>query len=160
MSAADGSPSFDRVKSVASHDASTTPDDPDEQTLAGEQAHLKEAQKKAKTAALRAEEAEEKHVSALNRRIDVLQNKLDLREEEVHELLPRNAELEQARRNATINSGLSLTAISIGGVLASISSLLPTPFSYISGSFGAAMLIGGLTVSWVTHRFGWPSKRS
>jgi hypothetical protein len=158
VSAADGNLGVDRVKSVAAHDAQTAPDAPDEQTLAGERAHDK-ARRKAKTAALRAEVAEEEHVAALNRRIDVLQKKLDLREDELQVLLPRNAELEQAYRNASINGGLSLTAISAGGVLTSISSLLPTPFSYISGSFGAAMLIGGLTVSWTTHRLGWPLKK-
>jgi hypothetical protein len=157
VSEASGNPAFDQVKNAAAHEAQAAPDDPDKQTLAGEKAHDTE-RKKAKSAAVRAEEAEESFVAALNRRISVLQKKLDLREEELRILLPRNAELEQARSNATINSGLSLTAISVGGILASISSMLPCPFSYISAGFGAAMLIAGLVVSWTTHRFGWPAK--
>ncbi len=158
MSEAKGSSHYDRVKSVAANEAEAAPDDPDKQTLAGEKAHDK-ARRKAKTAALRAEEAEAEHVAALNRRIGVLQTKLDLREDELHCLLPRNAELEQARSNAVINGGLSLTAVSLGGALASVSSLLPFPFGYISGGFGAAMLIAGLVASWTTHRFGWPARK-
>lgn len=158
MNEAGGSPSYEKVKSVAAHDADAVPDTPDEQTVKGEKAHDK-AQRKAKTAAVRAEEAEAEHVAALNERIHVLQEKLNSREEELRELLPRNAELEQARSNATLNGGLSLTAVAVGGLLASISSLLPMPFNYISGSFGAAMLIWGLALSWTTHRFGWPPEK-
>jgi hypothetical protein len=157
VSEASGNPAYDRVKNVAAHEAKAVPDAADEQTLAGERAHQVE-QRKAKTAALRAEEAEERHAAALDRRIDVLQKKLDLRENELRELLPRNAELEQAKRNADANSRLSLSAVSVGGLLASISSLLPVRWNYISGAFGAAMLISGLTLSCVTHRSGWPSK--
>jgi chromosome segregation ATPase len=137
VSSAGEDDAYARLKNVASLDAQAAPDVPDEQTLAGELAHEAE-RKKAKTAALRAEEAEEKHVAALNRRIHVLQTKLDLREDELRELLPRNAELEQARSNATINGGLSLSAVSVGGMLASVSSLFPVPLGYISGGFGAA----------------------
>lgn len=157
MSDASRKPAYDRVRDVAAQDAKAASDAPDEQTAAAERAHDVE-RKKAKTAAVRAEEAEEKHVAALNRRISVLQTKLDLREDELRELLPRNAELEQARCNASLNGASSLGAVSIGGMLASISSLLSIPLGYVSGGFGAAMLIGGLILSWTTHRFGWPPK--
>ena len=159
MSATDGHLDVDRVKSVAEHDAKATPDDPDEQTLAGEQAHDK-AGKKAKTAAVRAEEAEEKHVASLNRRIDVLQSKLDRREGDLHHLLPRTAELEQAARTSKVGAIVEAAGVGGGALLLSIASFTPPDewHRFVCIGAGISASVFALSAKALLAAFGWPPK--
>ena len=159
MSAADGKPNVERLRSVASHDADMASDDADEQTRAGEKAH-KRAQKKAKTAGLRAEEAEEEHVASLKRRIDVLQRKLDDREGDLRRLLPRNAELEQAARTSKLATIVEVVGFGVGALLLGIAPFTPPCEWYRYILIGAGVSATSLAIlTKVLHTFcGWPPK--
>lgn len=153
-----GGQNIGRVARIAVSTARTTSDEPDPQTKAGEK-RQKEEQRKARTAGIRADEAEAAHVDALNCRIEVLQEKLNDRESEARYLLPRVAELEQASRGITLACAYYTgMMVSGGGMISGAGYCTPPARDYLL-AVGWLLLICGIAAHWIASAFGWPPKR-
>jgi len=116
--------------------------------------------KRTRSAAYRAEFVHDQHVSGLNARIDVLQSKLDSREEELHRSLPRVAELEQAEKTSKLSAGVETLGGGVGALLLSMASFSTDDwwkFSLFGAGISAAVL--GVFAKVLFGIFGWPKKR-
>lgn len=116
-------------------------------------------EQQSKSAALRDVYVRDQLISALNRRIDVIQAKLDNREERIDELLPRNAALEQAGRSSTIETVLEFVAMGCSATFLSISTYVADSISK-TGWFGAgiALAASAMLSKILFSYFGWPPK--
>jgi len=113
--------------------------------------------KQAKSAAYRAVVEHNQHVLALNSRIDVLQAKLDKRENELHNVIPKVSELQQAKRTSRIGAAVETVGISGGATLLSIASFAPDG-SVKYACFGAGISVSSLAVfaKVLFAVLGWP----
>ncbi len=117
-------------------------------------------EKQSRSAAYRAVVEHNQHLAALNSRINVLQSKLDQREEELHIALPRVAELEQAERTSKIATAVKSLGAGSGAVLLSLASFQSSG-SLKFGLLGAGIAAATLAVftEILFALFGWPQKR-
>lgn len=116
--------------------------------------------KEARSAAFRAVVEHDKHLRALNVRIEVLQAKLDKREEELHRTIPRVAELEQAEKTAKVDSVVETMGAGGGAILLGTASFMPESwlkFCLIGAGISASAI--GVFAKVLFTLFGWPKDR-
>ena len=143
-----------KLDAIQSDVASQTSDKPDPFTLE----EMKEFSSKP---ALRAEIAHQELVKYFNRRIDVLQTKLDKREQDCRELLPEVAELRQAKRSTRLFDCLIAAEITVGGALISGAGFSTTEVGkYVMLWVGWALIILGIVTLFLNTAFGWPKSKS
>lgn len=135
------------------------PDDSLDETTSAE---VNEYERRAKSPALRDVFERAQHISALNRRIDVLQGKLDRREAELDETRPKLAALQQAERTAR-GHGTAIQAFGsgLGPILLGVASFA-TDDIWKFGLFGAgavASFIGWFSTT-LAACIAWPNKPS
>lgn len=123
--------------------------------------------KRARSAAYRAVVEHNEHVVALNRRIDVIQGKLDSREIELHRAIPRIAELEQAQRTARLGAFVDVMAIGLGTLILGLSGFVRrnfpeegTAYEFMMIGVGATACVVALIFRALFALFGWPKKPS
>ncbi len=116
--------------------------------------------KQAKSAAYRAVFEHNQHVQALNNRIDVLQAKLDKREEDLHVAMPRVSELEQAERTSKVGTIVEAVGAGGGAILLSIASFMSGENWVKFVLFGAGVSASSLAVfaKLLLAAFGWPQR--
>jgi hypothetical protein len=120
--------------------------------------------KQAKSATYRDAHERREHLASLNRRIDVLQSKLDDREIELHIVLPRVAELEQAEWTARLHAGLESVAAGGGALMLSVASFVNEAtdewLKYLLFGAGLAFALLGILGKVVMSFFGWPKRET
>lgn len=152
----------DLVGKAADATAQRTPEEADEKTKAGEAQH----ERKAKTAALRAEDAEEVAQRTLRERIEVIQEKLNKREDEIVILRPAVAELEQAKRTARVEAFFEGIVVTAGATLLGIASFVDATWPHEWIALKPYFIGGGIVASAAGALakvlfgvFAWPPKR-
>ena len=117
--------------------------------------------KQAKSAAYRAVVEHSQHLQALNTRIDVLQAKLDRREDALHAAIPRVSELEQAQKTSRVESIVEAIGTGVGGVFLSLAPFATTePPKYLFLGLGVSSLAFAVLAKVLFAAFGWPKKRA
>ncbi len=129
----------------------------DEQSRAGLVKSERISPKKAKTAAQRAEHAQEQLVFMLSAQLELHQSECSSARCELARLRPRVAELEQASRNARQNSMQSTFAGALGSVLIATAAMMPETVGFTMAGFGGASVLWAAVLMLVTNRKGWPS---
>jgi len=115
--------------------------------------------KQARSAAYRAAVEHSQHIAALNKRLDIIQAKLDGRENEIHIALPRIAELEQAEKTSKLTTVVESVGAGGGAVLLSLASFAPTDawkFSFLGSGVAASAL--AVFCKSMFALFGWPKR--
>jgi hypothetical protein len=109
--------------------------------------------KQAKSASYRDVLERTQHLETLNRRIDVLQGKLDNREADLQQLLPRNAALEQSCKisRVLVTDGTALLAIG-GGLVSASGVFVAGPVRFVLAGLGGGLLICALWICKVMNR--------
>lgn len=114
-------------------------------------------ERQAKSASYRDVHERSQHLVSLNRRIDVLQGKLDAREEELRDTLPRLAKLAQASKVSKVLVRDGTIILAVGGGLVSASSLfIDGGIRFLLAGGGGALLMCGLWVAKILNRNAWP----
>lgn len=119
-----------------------------------------ELDRAARSGSFRAVVEHDKHLRALNVRIEVLQSKLDKREEELHRTIPRVAELEQAEKTAKVDTVVETLGAGVGAILLAIASFMTEDwikFLFFGAGVSAAAL--GVFTKVIFTLFGWPKSR-
>jgi hypothetical protein len=98
--------------------------------------------KQARSAAYRDAHERKQHLDSLNRRIDVLQQKLDSRETEIREISPKYAALEQSMRGVNASLVIGPTIMALGGGAMGAPSVLGDDISpHVAGMLGGGGLV-------------------
>lgn len=114
--------------------------------------------KQAKSASYRDDHERQQHLDTLNRRIDVLQKKLDSREAELHAVLPRLARFEQSAKISKAVSRDGAIALAIGGMLVSAAGLFSEGTVRMALScLGGGIFIAGMWASKLLNFNVWPA---
>jgi len=98
-------------------------------------------------------------VVQLQQERDLLQRENARLNEIKDRLLPRNAELEQAHRNAKSNGAQATLAMALGGAFLSVAAHFNTPGMLIAYGVGGASFVWGAILLLGTNRFSWPPDR-
>lgn len=117
--------------------------------------------KQARSASFRDVLERKNHLDSLNRRIDVLQNKLDLREADLHAALPRIAELEQAEKTSKIATVVEAIGAGGGAVLLGIASFATNDalkFAFLGAGVAASAV--AIFCKALFALFGWPPRKN
>ncbi len=116
--------------------------------------------KQAKSAVYRAVFEHNQHLQALNTRIDVLQAKLDKRENELHAAIPRVSELEQAERTSKVGAAVESLGVGGGTILLGIASFATDDATKLV-CFGAGVSASSLALfaKALFAILGWPKRR-
>jgi len=133
------------------------PDDSLDQKTSEE---IGDLEKRAKSAPLRDVFERTAHLGSLNRRIEVLQGKLDSREAELQVAVPRVAELEQAMRTARVGAFVESAGAGGGALLLSIASFMADgalKFVFVGAGIAGASL--GVLAKIISSALGWPRDR-
>lgn len=116
--------------------------------------------KQARSASYRDAHERKQHLDSLNRRINVLQQKLDSRETELRDLTPRLAQLEQAQQISRVLIRDGTIIFGVGGALVSAASLFAEGiWRYSLAGFWLALFICGLWIAKILNSFIWPANR-
>ena len=115
-------------------------------------------EKQAKSAAHRDAHERKQHLDSLNRRIEVLQQKLDSRESDLREILPKLARLERSEQISKVLVRDGTVILAIGGVLVSAGSLFAEgPLRFVIAGLGGGILICGLWICKLLNQNVWPT---
>lgn len=117
-------------------------------------------EKRAKSPALRAEFEHDKHLEALNARLEVIQAKLDAREDELRHATPRMAKLEQSERSAKGHLIVETLGSGGGAALLGVASFVEDAtwkFLWFGVGLGLVSLALVAKVSFAV--WGWPKPR-
>ena len=103
-------------------------------------------EKQAKSAAHRDAHERKQHLDSLNRRIEVLQQKLDSRESDLREILPKLARLERSEQISKV-----LVRDGAGSLFAE------GPLRFVIAGLGGGILICGLWICKLLNQNVWPT---
>lgn len=153
------------VGHAAEQMADPAPEQADAATKAAEGFYKKE-QRKAKTAGLRADEAEaafkaslNEHIRSLNERKDVLQHKLNGTEEHLRHALPRVSELEHAERTMKVQTLVEGIGGGIGALSLAFTSFAKDDWCvYLLLGLGAGLSALSVFGKAIFAFCGWPPK--
>jgi hypothetical protein len=95
-------------------------------------------------------------IAQIERELEHFRVRCENLESELSGLLPRNAELEQASRNAEMNSVHSTVAMTIGGALISSAGFCEQRAQFTMLGFGGASVVWGAILLYCTNKWGWP----
>jgi len=130
------------------------PQQSDDETLSLEEKTL---DKQAKSAPYRDVIERRNHLDTLNKRIDVLQGKLDKRESELDTLRPKLAKHEQSSKMAKVLVRDGTVIFVVGGMLVSGGGLFTDGILRFSlAAAGGALVVTGLWIAKVLNRNVWP----
>lgn len=117
-------------------------------------------EKRAKSPALRAEFEHDKHLEALNTRLDVIQAKLDARENDLSHATPRIAELEQSERSARANLVVETLGAGGGAALLGLASFVEDArWKFLWFGLGWGLVSLALVAKVAFAVWGWPKPR-
>ncbi len=116
--------------------------------------------KQASSASFRAVLEHDRHLRSLYERIEVLQKKLDDREDELRAAVPRVAELEQAERTTRVGAGVEAVGAGGGAILLSIAAFASAEWlKYLLLGLGASAAALSVISKLLYATFGWPPNK-
>lgn len=128
------------------------------QTSENQNGEFEFLQQQAKSSTLREVVERQKHNDSNEKRLSVLQSKLDIAEAKIAELLPRNAELESSVRMSRVLVRDGTVVLAIAGILVGWASLVEQrEYRYLIAGFGTAFLVLGLWICKIMNRNAFPS---